>query len=159
MEQLKAIQEQLDSGSIGGKAATKKPISDRVKEAPPVEGQMTGLVPQNTGQKSSSWGFYAMIIGYVFYLGRLVVHLTITACSLQVHPVLHLEPMKSRWPNLERAPPFRFTSASKHVGRKKKEQPTSQQPRAQASRAKPLLHLGSNAAVGFSFSSLALVVR
>jgi len=63
LEQLKVIQDQLDSGGVGGKGATKK-ISDRVKDAAAVDLQtVAALVPQNTGQKNSNLGLYLMIAG------------------------------------------------------------------------------------------------
>jgi len=67
LEQLKVIQDQLDSGGVGGKGATKK-ISDRVKDAGAVDLQtVAALVPQNTGQKNSNLGLYLMIAGYVAF--------------------------------------------------------------------------------------------
>mmetsp|Transcript_54593 Transcript_54593/g.108345 ORF Transcript_54593/g.108345 Transcript_54593/m.108345 type:complete len:332 (+) Transcript_54593:26-1021(+) len=67
LEQLKAIQDQIDSGGFAGKSATKRPITDKVKVLSSDVGS-TGLAPQNTGQaKSGSMGLYVMIIGYVLY--------------------------------------------------------------------------------------------
>lgn len=69
LDQLKSIQEQIESGGIG-KAATKKTLSEKLKESSPLESLSNGgvgVVPQNTGQKSASMGFYFMIIGYILY--------------------------------------------------------------------------------------------
>lgn len=68
LEQLKGIQDQIDSGGLAGKSFTKRPVADNVKDvsAPEISGALN-LMPQNSGQKSSSLGFYAMIIGYVLY--------------------------------------------------------------------------------------------
>ena len=63
MEQLQVIQDQLDSGGVGGKGATKK-ISDRVKDASSVDPQtVAALVPQNAAQKTNNLGLYLMIAG------------------------------------------------------------------------------------------------
>ena len=66
MEQLRALQEQ----GVGGKSATKKTISDKVKENSILDAQNgLGVVAQSgaSGQKAGSMGFYLMIIGYVLY--------------------------------------------------------------------------------------------
>jgi hypothetical protein len=69
LEQLKNVQEQIESGGIG-KSATKKTVSEKLKDSSPLEALASNgisFVPQNTGQKSASMGFYVMIIGYILY--------------------------------------------------------------------------------------------
>eukprot|EP00614_Pseudopedinella_elastica_P008587 CAMPEP_0172599004 /NCGR_PEP_ID=MMETSP1068-20121228/19121_1 /TAXON_ID=35684 /ORGANISM="Pseudopedinella elastica, Strain CCMP716" /LENGTH=330 /DNA_ID=CAMNT_0013399129 /DNA_START=297 /DNA_END=1286 /DNA_ORIENTATION=- len=67
LEQLKLIQDQLNDGGYGGKPATKKTIAEKINDLSPPEQSTVGLVGQNTNQKSSSMGFYLMIIGYIVY--------------------------------------------------------------------------------------------
>jgi len=67
LEHLKSIQGQMDTGGFAGKSATKRPLSEKVKEISP-ETSTVGFIPQNTGQsKSNSMGFYLMIMCYVLY--------------------------------------------------------------------------------------------